>query len=82
MEVIGRRVLQLVVLLGLCVVFYVAGTELAYAFTCSEQGCQDYAEGYCHEDGGVESVAFEEGSGFCHGFCGNGTWIMAFCDDT
>lgn len=75
-----RRALQLVLFVAACAVVYAAGMGTAFAFSCSAEGCESYAEGQCGESGGVQSVEYEESSGFCHGKCNGGEWILAYCD--
>lgn len=38
---------------------FVLGTSFAHAFTCTEAGCNDYAEGYCAWHGGLHDSDFD-----------------------
>jgi hypothetical protein len=38
---------------------FMLGTNFALAFTCTETGCRDYAEGYCAWHGGLDDSDFD-----------------------
>lgn len=65
---------------------YTVGATTAFAFTCSQTGCNDYAEGFCSGFGGVgNGPHYDEESGECYGLCnepsGDPHFFWEVCDD-
>ena len=62
-----------------CGVTYLAGNTLAFAFSCTIGGCNDWAEGACAQHEGLKKSFWENPT--CEAFCWDESQQTGDCDD-